>query len=157
MDWVGLTDADLPVAEALAWAQRPDCGAVVLFIGTVRDHAEGRPGVTNLAYEAYEEEVVPRLAAVAAEARRRSPAVGRLAILHRVGVLGVGEPSVVVVASAPHRAEAFDAARLAIDTVKTTVPIWKRETWAGGEDWSTCAHAVEQVGATAVPGRAPAI
>jgi molybdopterin synthase catalytic subunit len=145
LEWIGLSDADLPVVDALAWAVQPHCGAVVLFSGTVRDHAEGRPGVSSLAYEAYEEAVVPRLAAIAAEARRRWPTLGRVAILHRVGALAVGEVSVVIVASAPHRAEAFDAARFAIDTVKTTVPIWKRETWAGGEDWSMCAHPVEEV------------
>ncbi len=119
----------------------------MLFTGTVRDHAEGRPGVSRLEYEAFVEEAGPRLAAVAAEARRRWPDLGRLAVLHRVGALGVGEPSVVIVASAPHRAEAFAAARFAIDTVKATVPIWKRETWAGGEDWSACAHQVTEVSA----------
>ena len=143
---MGLTDAALPVADALSWAQRPDCGAIVLFSGTVRDHAEGRPGVTELEYEAYEDEVVPRLGAIATEARRRWPVVGRLALLHRTGPLGVGETSVVVVASAPHRSEAFDAARFCIDTLKATVPIWKRETWSGGRDWSSCAHPVSELG-----------
>jgi len=146
--WVGLTDDDLPVADALRWATVARCGAVVLFTGTVRDHAEGRPGVSRLEYEAFEEEVTPRVAAIADEARRRWPDLVRLAILHRVGALAVGEASVVVVASAPHRPEAFDAARFAIDTVKTTVPIWKRETWEGGEDWSACAHDVSEVAST---------
>ncbi|MFP5317412.1 MAG: molybdenum cofactor biosynthesis protein MoaE [Acidimicrobiia bacterium] len=144
-DWLGLTDAALPVAEALQWAVMPHCGAAVLFCGVVRDHAEGRPGVSSLHYEAFEEEVEPRLASIAAETRRRWPDVARLAILHRTGTLGVGEVSVAIVASAPHRAEAFDAARFAIDTVKTSVPIWKRETWAGGEDWSACDHPLEEV------------
>jgi molybdopterin synthase catalytic subunit len=70
---------------------------------------------------------------------------GRIALLHRVGPLGVGDVSVVVVASSPHRPEAFEAARHGIDTLKATVPIWKRETWDGGVDWGTCAHDVEQV------------
>ena len=109
----------------MAWTERPHCGAVVLFTGTVRDHAEGRRGVSTLVYEAYEEEDDSRLASIAAEARRREPTLGRLALLHRVGMLEVGEASVVVVASAPHRAEAFDAARFAIDTLKATVPVWK--------------------------------
>ena len=73
---------------------RPDCGAVVLFSGTVRDHAEGRDGVEHLTYEAYEEAVVPRLAAIAAEARQRWPMIGRLALLHRTGRLELGESSV---------------------------------------------------------------
>ena len=144
-DWVGLTDDELPVADVMRWAVLPRCGAVVLFTGTVRDHAEGRPGVSRLEYEAFEEEAAPRMVAIVAEARRRWPDLGRLAVLHRVGPLAVTEPSVVIVASAPHRAEAFDAARFAIDTVKTTVPIWKRETWDGGEDWSACAHPVDEV------------
>ena len=145
-DWLALSDDTLPVAEAMQWAAQPDCGAVVVFCGMVRDHAEGRPGVTSLHYEAFEEEVEPRLAAIAAETRRRWPDVRRLAVVHRSGTLAVGEVSVVVVASSPHRGEAFDAARFAIDTVKTTVPIWKRETWEGGEDWSQCAHPVTAVG-----------
>ena len=130
---------------ALEWAARPDCGAVVLFAGVVRDHADGRPNVTALEYEAYESEVEPRLAAIAAEVRRRRPETGRVALLHRTGRLVVGETSVVVVASAPHRDAAFDAARWCIDTLKASVPIWKRETWEGGEDWSLCAHPVAEV------------
>ena len=144
-DWLALTDGTIDVAEVFQWVCQPSCGGVVLFCGTVRDHAEGRAGVTSLTYEAYEEEVVPRLQAVAAGARRRWADLGRLALLHRVGTLGVGEVSVVVAASAPHRAEAFDAARYAIDAVKSTVPIWKREVWAGGEDWSACDHPVTEV------------
>jgi molybdopterin synthase catalytic subunit len=144
-DWLGLFDAPLPVVEALTWASRPDCGGVVLFCGVVRNFAEGRPNVSQLTYEAYEEEVEPRLAAIAAEARRRWTDLGRLAILHRVGTLAVGEVSVVVVASAPHRAEAFEAARFAIDTVKASVPVWKRERWEGGEDWSECAAPVVEL------------
>ena len=148
-DWVGLSAAPLPVEVALAWAGQPGCGAVVLFSGTVRDHAEGRPGVTELEYEAYEDEVGPRLAAIAADARRRWPVLGRVALLHRVGCLSVGETSVVVVVSAPHRPEAFDAARFCIDTLKSTVPIWKRETWEGGSDWATCSHPVSEIGEVA--------
>lgn len=133
--WLLLTDAVLPVGSVHDWVIRPDCGAVVVFSGTARDHAEGRPGVTGLEYEAYEEQVVPRLAAIADEARRQWPTLGRVALLHRVGPLAVGEVSVIVAASSPHRAEAFDAARFAIDTLKASVPIWKRETWEGGSAW----------------------
>jgi molybdopterin synthase catalytic subunit len=145
-DWVALSSDPLPVDEAIQWATIAACGAVVSFIGTVRDHAEGRPGVTELEYEAYASQVEPRLAAIAHEARRLWPGVGRLAIWHRTGKLAVKECSVVVVASAAHRAEAFEVARYCIDTVKQTVPIWKRETWSGGRDWSTCAHDVVEVG-----------
>jgi molybdopterin synthase catalytic subunit len=117
----------------------------VLFSGTVRDHAEGRADVAHLTYEAYEEQVVPRLDAIATEIRRQWPAIGRIALLHRVGTLDVGTSSVVVSVSAPHRGEAFEAARYGIDTLKATVPIWKQETWAGGQDWALGARDVSEV------------
>jgi molybdopterin synthase catalytic subunit len=144
-DWVGITSLPLPVDEANAWAPTRACGAVVCFTGVVRDHSEGRTGVTGLTYEAYEDEATRRLAEVAAEARRNWPMIGRLALLHRVGELALSEASVVVVASAPHRAEAFEAARFCIDTLKETVPIWKREHWSGGSDWAECSHAARPV------------
>jgi molybdopterin synthase catalytic subunit len=144
-DWVGVLEGPLPVEEALRWSVRPDCGAQVLFTGTVRDHAEGRSGVTQVEYEAYVEQVEPRLRRLLAEARERWPALGRLVALHRTGELAVGECSVLVVASAPHRAEAFDAARWCIDTIKETMPIWKRETWDTGSGWGTDARPVNDV------------
>ena len=144
-DWVGVSADTLPIDAAASFVVRPDCGASVVFTGLVRDHSEGRPGVTSLEYEAFEEEVTPRLAAIATAARARWTTVGRLVLLHRTGLLEVGEASVVVAASAPHRDEAFDAARFCIDTLKATAPIWKREAWQGGEDWSACAHPVAEV------------
>ena len=144
-DWIAVTDQVLPVDRAVAWASRPDCGGIVTFCGTVRDHSNGRPDVTALEYEVHPEHAGPRLQQVAASARDRWPMVGRLVLLHRAGRLNVGEVSVVVVASTPHRAEAFDVARYCIDTLKHTVPIWKRETWAGGTDWSVCTHDIEDV------------
>jgi molybdopterin synthase catalytic subunit len=143
--WLAVTARELAVGSVYEWAVRPDCGAVVLFSGTARDHAEGRPGVVQLTYEAYEEQVVARFALIAKEMREHWPAVGRIAILHRVGDIGIGESSVVVAVSSPHRAEAFEAARFGIDTLKTTVPIWKRERWADGEDWGLGATAIEDV------------
>jgi molybdopterin synthase catalytic subunit len=145
--WVGLSSLPLPVAEAAAWAVRPDCGGVVVFSGTARDHAEGRPGVHRLEYEAYEEQVVPRLREVADEARVRWAGVGRIALLHRIGVLDIGDSAVVVVVSAPHRDEAFGAARFCIDTLKRSAPIWKRESWAGGESWGLEAQHIVDAGA----------
>lgn len=133
--WFALTSEELPIAAAYEWAVRPGCGAVVLFSGTVRDHAEGRSDVTHLEYEAYEEQVVPRFEAIAAELRARWPMVGRVVLLHRVGRLDLGESSVLVVVSAPHRPEAFAAARFGIDSLKASVPIWKRESWAEGSAW----------------------
>jgi molybdopterin synthase catalytic subunit len=144
-DWIALTSEALPVADATTWAATPGAGAVVTFCGTVREHSEGRAGVTAITYEAYDEEARRRLGQVADETRRRWPVVERLALLHRTGEVALSEPSVVVVASAPHRAEAFEAARFAIDTLKETVPIWKREHWAGGADWAEAHHDVRPV------------
>jgi len=144
-EWVEVMADALPVAEALEWSVRPDCGAVVTFCGTVRDQSDGRPDVVSLEYEAYLQQVERCLAAIAAEARRGYQSLGRIALLHRVGLLHVGEVSVVVVVSAPHRAEAFEAARYCIDAVKISAPIWKRETWVGGSDWSDSGHEVDPV------------
>lgn len=149
-DWLGLTDAELPIGEMYGWCVRPDCGAVVLFSGTVRDHAEGRTDVTHLEYEAYDEMVGPKLAEIVAETRRRWPDVGRIALVHRTGRLTLGESSVVAAVSSPHRPEAFAAARYAIDALKVSVPVWKREIWDGGSDWGT--NAADLVDATEVAG-----
>ncbi|HSL73945.1 MAG TPA: molybdenum cofactor biosynthesis protein MoaE [Ilumatobacteraceae bacterium] len=141
-EWFGLTTAPLPIATAYEWAVHPRCGAVVVFSGTIRNHAEGRDGVEHLTYEAYEEQVVPRFTAIGVELRQRWPDTGRIALLHRIGRLEIGESSVVAVVSAPHRAEAFDAARFAIDALKESAPIWKHEVWSDGADWGTGAHAL---------------
>jgi molybdopterin synthase catalytic subunit len=149
-DWLGVFADPLPVFTAYEWSVLPRCGAAVVFSGTVRDHAadgagNAREGVTHLTYEAYEEQVVPRFASIVAELRRRWPATGRVVVWHRVGVLQLGESSVVVVVSAPHRGEAFDAARFAIDTLKQAAPIWKRESWEDGDDWALGAHPLGDV------------
>lgn len=141
-DWLGLTRSTLDVGAAYEWAVRADCGAVVVFSGTVRDHSDGRSGVEMLDYEAFDEQVVPRLHDVAGEVRRRWTGIGRIVMHHRTGRVAVGESSVVVAVSSPHRAEAFEAGRYAIDALKATVPIWKHETWAGGAGWSEQATAV---------------
>jgi molybdopterin synthase catalytic subunit len=146
-DWLGLSDIELPVAAAYEWAVRPHCGAVVLFSGTTRDHAEDRYGVSHLVYEAYEEQVVPKLAEIAAELRRRWPETGRVVLLHRVGRVDLGAGSVLVVVSSPHRPTAFDAGRYAIDAIKEVAPIWKHEAWAEGADWGTGAKPPTSAGA----------
>lgn len=144
--WVGLSDDALPIEAAYRWAVRPDCGAAVLFSGTARDHSEGRRDVTVLEYEAYDEQVGPRLDAIDAEARRRWPELRRLVMLHRTGPVAVGDSAVVVVASSPHREAAFAAGRFCIDQLKATVPIWKREVWADGESWGLEAQHITEVG-----------
>lgn len=144
-DWIALCSDPLPVSEALGWATVPSAGAVVCFLGTVRDHAEGRSGVRGMTYEAYQDQAERVLHEIAAEVRRRWPVVERLALLHRTGALALTETSVAVVASAPHRGDAFEAARFGIDTLKETAPIWKREHWEGGSDWARAAHDVRPV------------
>jgi len=151
-DWFGLTESELPIAVAYDWALRPRCGAVVLFSGTTRDHADGRSGVEHLTYEAYEEQVVPRFTEIGAELRRRWPDTGRVALLHRLGRIEIGESSVIAVVSAPHRAEAFEAARFAIDALKESAPIWKHEVWDDGADWGTRAHDVSDPRSVGAPG-----
>jgi molybdopterin synthase catalytic subunit len=145
-DWVGLSADPLPVEAALRWTQTPSCGGQVLFTGTVRDHAEGRTGVDWLEYEAYTEQAEPRMLALCAEVRARWPEVGRLVLLHRVGRLELAEVAGGGVAGAPQRSEAFAAARFAIDSLKATVPIWKKESWEGGQDWGTDAAPVSEIG-----------
>ncbi|WP_420617813.1 molybdenum cofactor biosynthesis protein MoaE [Candidatus Poriferisocius sp.] len=147
--WIGLSEAPLPLDQVLAWVGRPDCGGTVLFSGTARDHSEGRPGVSVLEYEAYEEQVTPRLEALAQEARIRWPDIGRVAMLHRVGRVEIGESAVVAAVSAPHREEAFAAARFCIDALKATVPIWKKEAWEGGESWGLEAQHIAEAGTVA--------
>jgi molybdopterin synthase catalytic subunit len=144
--WAALSPLPLPVAEATAWVTLPSCGAVVTFTGTARDHAPGRPGVHRLEYEAYEGPAVRRLEALAEEIRARWTDVGRIALLHRTGVVELGQAAVVVAVSSPHRAEAFEAARYGIDELKRTAPIWKREAWAGGESWGLEAQVPTEVG-----------
>jgi molybdopterin synthase catalytic subunit len=108
-------------------------GGIVTVVGAVRDHARGRV-IEHLEYEAYAEMAEPEMERIADEAAQRFPGA-RVAMAHRVGHLEVGELAVVVAAAAPHRAEAFDAARFAIDELKRRVPIWKKEFATDGATW----------------------
>ncbi len=114
--------------------RRSDCGAVVVFLGTVRDLTGERVTVA-LDYEAYPGMAEKKMAEIAADTRQRWP-VGALVLEHRLGRLEVGEVSVAVAVSCPHRADAFAACRHAIDRLKELVPIWKKENWADGStEW----------------------
>jgi molybdopterin synthase catalytic subunit len=144
----------LPIAAAYEWAVLPHCGAVVLFSGTVRDHAVDERGalreqVDSLTYEAYESQVTPRFQAIDTELRQRWPHTGRVALIHRTGKVDLGDSSVIAVVSAPHRSEAFEAARFAIDALKLSAPIWKHEAWRDGADWGIASGA--PVDAASVP------
>jgi molybdopterin synthase catalytic subunit len=143
--WLALTTYVLDVGVVHDWAVLPECGAVVVFSGTVRDHADHRTDVTTLEYEAYESQVVPRLQQIEDQIRAQFDQVGRVALLHRVGVLQLCEVSVIVAVSSGHRPAAFEAARYGIDALKASVPIWKRETWSGGTDWGLAATAINDV------------
>lgn len=128
-----LSDRPLDVGAAVDRVIGPGQGGIVTFVGTVRDHARGRE-IRHLEYEAYPEMAEREMQKIADEAGRRWPGAV-VSIGHRAGVLAIGEVAVVVAAAAPHRAEAFAACRFAIDTLKETVPIWKKEVAADGEYW----------------------
>ncbi|MGH3442044.1 MAG: molybdenum cofactor biosynthesis protein MoaE [Nitriliruptorales bacterium] len=128
---VELTADSLSVAAACEGVQHPECGGTGLFVGTVRNHHEGAQ-VTGLAYEAWEERARDLLMEVAREVTDEFSGVRAVHVAHRLGDLAVGEASVVVAASAPHRDEAIAAAHALIDRVKERVPIWKREYLADG-------------------------
>lgn len=114
--------------------RRNDCGAVVTFLGTVRELTEGK-ATTALDYEAYPGMAEKKLAEIESEARRRWP-VGDMVMVHRLGHLELGEISVALAVSCPHRVQAFEACRFAIDRIKEIVPIWKKENWAdGSSEW----------------------
>ena len=130
-----VVDSAIDVA-ALESATRSDaCGAVVTFSGIVRERADDGRGVNGLSYEAYEPMALAEFALIADEARERCGDV-RIAIVHRVGELRIGDIAVVVVAASPHRAQAFDACEYAIDEVKRRAPIWKKEHYLEGDgEW----------------------
>jgi molybdopterin synthase catalytic subunit len=135
-DWVCISSSPLSADEITSWVSRPECGAVVTFAGTVRNASPGHDDVLALEYETSPELAEGRIAEVVAEARRRWPSLGAIAIHHRVGRVELGATAVVVAVSAPHRQDAFDATQYCIDTVKECVPMWKREFWPGGSAWS---------------------
>jgi molybdopterin synthase catalytic subunit len=131
---VEITENPLDHASLTDRVRHNNAGAVCAFLGTVREMTGDRQTVV-LDYEAYPEMALKKMAELEAEARRRWPLI-EVAIVHRVGRLGLGEISVVVAVSCPHRGDSFDACRWLIDTFKEVVPVWKRETWADGrEEW----------------------
>lgn len=138
-----ISNDPLSVDRALAAVSHPGAGGVALFVGAVRDENDGL-AVTRLDYEAYETMALAEMRRIADEISAKLP-MTRLACLHRVGTLSVGDLAVVCAASAPHRDEAFRACRMLIDEVKARVPVWKREWgpegpyWVGWQD-ARCTH-----------------
>jgi molybdopterin synthase catalytic subunit len=137
---VRLTRDPIDIADLQRVSSRD--GALALFVGVVRDANAGRP-VLHLEYEGYEEMALAEMERIAADVRGRWP-VSDVRIVHRLGRLEIGEASVAVAVASPHRDEAFLACRHAIDTLKKTVPIWKKEFYADGAVWldgpGACAH-----------------
>jgi len=132
---VSVGDDPIDVDALVAEVGRPDAGATVLFLGTVRDHSEGKTGVTHLSYEVFAEMVEPKIAEIVEEAATKWPVLS-VAVEHRSGDVGLGQASVAVAISCAHRADAFEAARFVIDELKERAPIWKKEHWPGGAEWS---------------------
>lgn len=132
---VSVGDDPIDVTALVEEVGRPDSGATVAFLGTVRDHSEGKMGVTHLSYEVFAELVEPKITEIVEEAVHNWPVLAA-AVEHRSGDVTVGEASVAVVVSCAHRVDAFDAARFIIDELKERAPIWKKEHWPGGAEWS---------------------
>ncbi len=128
---VRITSDPLNPQEAVDFVGEPSAGGICVFLGTVRDHSAAG-AVTGLRYEAWDDLAVTRLEEIAAEMFEKWPA-RRVALLHRTGNLDIGDVSVVVACSAPHRAEAFEACRHGIERLKEDVPIWKKESLASGD------------------------
>ena len=131
---VAIVTEPIEVGALLTLAQAPGVGAVSVFLGTVRDHNDGRP-VSGMEYEGYVPMAVSEMRAIAEESCARIEGV-RLVVVHRVGTLEIGEASVAIVAAHAHRAQAMDAAREVIEALKQRVPIWKREHYLSGDrEW----------------------
>ena len=131
---VQLTHAVIEHNTLTEKVRRNDCGAVVTFLGTVRDSTDGKHTVA-LDYEAHGTMAEKKMAEIEQDTRQRWP-VGEMVMMHRLGHMEVGEVSVAVAVSCPHRDQAFEACRHAIDRLKELVPIWKKENWADGStEW----------------------
>jgi molybdopterin synthase catalytic subunit len=130
---IQLTREPLDRNALVAAVSHSSVGGIVVFEGVVRDNARGKQ-VRYLEYDVYEEMAEQQIRSIIAEAEQRW-GVDRVAVAHRFGRLEIGEASVIIVVASPHRGEAFDACRYIIDTLKTTVPIWKKEVATNGEEW----------------------
>ena len=140
---IELTDAPIDHAAITESVRSPRSGAVVLFLGTVREMTAGRQTL-RLGYDAYPEMAEAQMAKLEAQARDRWP-IDAVSIVHRRGLLELGEISVAVAVASPHRADAFEAARWLIDELKQVVPIWKQEHWADGTtEWIDSSHLAPQ-------------
>jgi molybdopterin synthase catalytic subunit len=136
-----VTTEPLEAQRLVDLVRQDEAGAVTLFYGVVRNHSEGRD-VERLEYEAHESMALKTLCQVGDETKARFPAVSEIGIWHRIGLLEIGETSLLVAVSSAHRQNAFEACHWAVDRVKEVVPVWKKEHWRGGAAWVE-GHAVE--------------
>ncbi len=130
---IHLTDQPLDIASITASVQADEAGAIDVFIGTVRNNTKEKK-VVRLEFEAYDSMALREMEKIAAQVRAKWP-VAHVAIHHRKGVLQIGDVAVIIAVSTPHRSDAFAACRFAIDTLKETVPIWKKEVFEDGAVW----------------------
>ncbi|CCH52180.1 Molybdopterin-converting factor subunit 2 AltName: Full=Molybdopterin synthase subunit 2 [Fibrisoma limi BUZ 3] len=130
---IAITTDPIDVASALKLLQADEAGAIDLFLGVVRDKTQER-SVDHLEYEAYDRMAISEMRKIVDEANRRWKLL-RCVVIHRKGTLRIGEIAVLIGVATPHRADAFDATRYVIDTIKQTVPIWKKEIFSDGEVW----------------------
>lgn len=130
---VALTSDPIDVASALTHLHSAQAGAIDFFLGVVRDNTQDRP-VDRLDYEAYDRMALTEMQKIVADATARWPVL-RCVVIHRTGTLRIGEVAVLIGVATAHRADAFDACRYIIDTIKQTVPIWKKEIFTDGEVW----------------------
>jgi molybdopterin synthase catalytic subunit len=128
-----VTDKPIDLKELVDYVSDPEAGAIASFIGTTRNNNEGRK-VIALDYDGYSEMAEKELARIGADAKTKWP-ICRMAIIHRLGPVQITEASVIIAVSAGHRDAAFAACRFAIEEIKKTVPIWKKEVYEGGEIW----------------------
>jgi len=133
-DWIQVTTEPLSERAVSAAVDDPGAGAIVLFSGVVRDQTSGRR-VKFLEYESHTPMAEAKMREIATAVRSRWPDVRRIAMVHRIGRLEIGESSVMIGVSSPHRRQAFEACHFAIDTLKETVPVWKKEYFEDGEVW----------------------
>lgn len=130
---IKITSTPINIADCIQWVMDPACGAIDIFIGTVRDQTKEKK-VVRLEFEAYQTMAEIEMRKIAATVLRKFPVL-KILIHHRIGALRIGDVPVVIAACAAHRADAFDACRYAIDTLKETVPIWKKEIFEDGAVW----------------------
>ena len=131
--YINISERPLVVQEVIELVENPSAGAIDVFIGTVRNNTAAR-SVLRLEFESYDSMAIKEMNKIAERAKEKWPVI-KMAIHHRKGILEIGEIAVIIAVSTPHRKDAFEACQFAIDTLKQTVPIWKKEVFEDGEHW----------------------